>query len=56
MPQRPEEGRARPSKRELAEIFGDVLPDTTKDERSEEPGDTDSWHLRNRPPHHDRER
>lgn len=43
-------------KRRVDEIFGDVLPDTTSDER--EPGqrspDSDSWFLDNRPPHHDR--
>ena len=43
-------------KRRVDEIFGDVLPDTTSDER--EPGqrtpDSDSWFLENRPPHHDR--
>ncbi|RSM63612.1 hypothetical protein DMH03_09795 [Amycolatopsis sp. WAC 01376] len=42
--------------RRVDEIFGDVLPDTTSDER--EPGqrspDSDSWFLENRPPHHDR--
>ncbi|WP_414939608.1 hypothetical protein [Amycolatopsis sp. cmx-11-51] len=42
--------------RRVDEIFGDVLPDTTSDER--EPGqrtpDSDSWYLENRPPHHDR--
>jgi len=44
------------AKRRVDEIFGDVLPDTTSDER--EPGqrtpDSDSWYLENRPPHHDR--
>ncbi|MFI9451586.1 hypothetical protein [Amycolatopsis sp. NPDC052450] len=43
-------------RRRVDEIFGDVLPDTTSDER--EPGqrspDSDSWFLENRPPHHDR--
>jgi len=46
--------RKRPS---LAEIFGDVLPDSTRDERSPEP-DTprdDTWYQDNRPPHHDRD-
>ncbi|WP_091675033.1 hypothetical protein [Amycolatopsis marina] len=46
----------RPDKRELDAVFGEVLPDTTSDER--EPGvrgrDSDDWHLENRPPHHDR--
>ncbi len=44
------------ARRRVDEIFGDVLPDTTSDER--EPGrrtpDSDSWYLENRPPHHDR--
>jgi hypothetical protein len=46
-------------KRQLDEVFGDVLPDTTADERDPEPRDrdteTDDWYERNRPPHHDRE-
>ncbi|RSN07357.1 hypothetical protein DMC63_35430 [Streptomyces sp. WAC 05977] len=48
--------RGAAEKRRVDEIFGDVLPDTTSDER--EPGqrtpDSDSWFLENRPPHHDR--
>lgn len=43
-------------RRRLAEVFGDVLPETTGDEReSEAPADTDreSWYRRNRPPHHE---
>nr|WP_198151788.1 hypothetical protein [Kibdelosporangium sp. MJ126-NF4]CEL19319.1 hypothetical protein [Kibdelosporangium sp. MJ126-NF4]CTQ94882.1 hypothetical protein [Kibdelosporangium sp. MJ126-NF4] len=46
----PEERR-----RKIDEIFGDVLPDTTKDERDpeSEPGKRDDdWYLRNKPPHH----
>ncbi|MGH3622054.1 MAG: hypothetical protein ACRDQ5_09735 [Sciscionella sp.] len=44
-------------KRRLAEIFGDVLPETTADERErsadeQRESDLDSWYLRNRPPHH----
>jgi len=40
-------------------VFGDVLPDTTDDERdprdrAERRGD-DDWYLANRPPHHDRD-
>lgn len=38
----------------LDEIFGDVLPDTTRDERGSgrsERGD-DEWYYANRPPHH----
>lgn len=45
--------RRRPA---VADVFGDVLPDVTVDERT--PGSTDStadtWYEDNRPPHHDR--
>jgi hypothetical protein len=43
-------------RRRLEEVFGDVLPDTTNDER--EPDGTaepDEQLLADRPPHHDRE-
>lgn len=41
-------------RRKLDEIFGDVLPSTTSDERDPEPPTTDSdWYERNRPPHHE---
>jgi hypothetical protein len=43
-------------RRRLDEVFGDVLPDTTSDER--EPGEADGPDeqlLADRPPHHDRE-
>jgi hypothetical protein len=38
----------------LAEIFGDVLPESTSDDISPAPpaGDEDRWYLENRPPHH----
>jgi hypothetical protein len=40
----------------LAEVFGDVLPDTTSDEREPEDGkaesDRDAWHRDQVPPHH----
>jgi hypothetical protein len=41
-------------RRRLAEVFGDVLPETTSDERgSAAPeGDRDAWYVENRPPHH----
>ncbi|MFN8197439.1 MAG: hypothetical protein U0R72_03795 [Nakamurella multipartita] len=40
-------------RRRLDEIFGDVLPETTGDERrSGRPADQDHWYLENRPPHH----
>ncbi|GAA0512312.1 hypothetical protein GCM10009545_12900 [Saccharopolyspora thermophila] len=40
-------------RRKLAEIFGDVLPDTTSDDRAESGGDAERWYRENRPPHHD---
>ncbi|MGW7531654.1 hypothetical protein [Amycolatopsis sp. NPDC054798] len=41
-------------RRRVDEIFGDVLPETTSDERGRTPETTpDSWYLENRPPHHD---
>ena len=44
-------------RRRLDAVFGDVLPDTTRDER--EPGgaepDPDAALLADRPPHHDRD-
>jgi hypothetical protein len=44
-----------PDQRLLDEIFGDVLPDTTGDERGS--GDpegrySEDWYRENRPPHH----
>lgn len=39
----------------LDEIFGDVLPDTTNDERDHSSGDggySEQWYQENRPPHH----
>ena len=41
--------------RRLDEVFGDVLPETTSDERDpERRRDTpDSWYEENRPPHHE---
>ena len=62
--ERPEERRDRRTpqeeaarKRRLAEVFGDVLPETTEDERSRdrregEPRDGDEWLRRQVPPHH----
>nr|WP_143174398.1 hypothetical protein [Streptoalloteichus hindustanus] len=40
----------------LRRVFGDVLPETTRDERDPEAPrrDTDTWYRENRPPHHDR--
>ncbi|SFT47363.1 hypothetical protein SAMN04487904_102344 [Actinopolyspora lacussalsi subsp. righensis] len=40
--------------RSIDEIFGDVLPETTADERDgSENGGSNSWYIENRPPHHD---
>jgi len=48
--------RRRAERRRLDEIFGDVLPATTDDEREpgERPGFDAEYYRRNRPPHHDR--
>lgn len=45
-------------RRRLDDIFGDVLPETTADERdwpAEGSAEQESWYERNRPPHHDRD-
>jgi hypothetical protein len=43
-------------RRRRAEIFGDVLPDATRDDRDPEAGrrggENDDWLRRNVPPHH----
>lgn len=41
-------------KRRLAEIFGDVLPESTSDDRAEHErgGDPGRWYRENTPPHH----
>lgn len=40
--------------RALDDIFGEVLPSTTSDERDPEPEENrDEWYQRERPPHHD---
>lgn len=42
-------------RRRLDEVFGDVLPDTSSDERDTDPFGgqySDQWFLENRPPHH----
>jgi hypothetical protein len=50
--------RPRRSRRDLEEIFGEVLPATTSDERDPErpDPDADERYQRDRPPHHDRDR
>jgi hypothetical protein len=46
-----------PVRRRLDEVFGDVLPITTSDERDDrpDPGGGDADLLANRPPHHDQD-
>ncbi|MCR8692840.1 hypothetical protein NWP13_09900 [Rhodococcus pyridinivorans] len=47
--------RARIDRARLARIFGDVLPETTRDERGESDagvGDSDEWLRRQVPPHY----
>jgi hypothetical protein len=50
-------GIPEPVRRRLEEIFGDALPEVTRDERPDAPapGDPgeDEWLRANRPPHHD---
>ena len=41
-------------RRRLDEVFGDVLPDVTRDERDEQRPFNDDALLDDRPPHHDR--
>jgi hypothetical protein len=46
-----------PVRRRLDEVFGDVLPSTTADERDDRPDPRagDAELLANRPPHHDQD-
>lgn len=45
-----------PERRRIDEVFGDVLPVTTSDERDDaEPPARDEHLLADRPPHHDRD-
>jgi hypothetical protein len=51
-----EKERAR--RRRLAEVFGDVLPETTSDEQTAAGTDdrgSERWYRENRPPHHSAE-
>jgi hypothetical protein len=44
-------------RRKLAEVFGEILPETTRDERTDDAegaGDSERWYRENRPPHHER--
>lgn len=49
-------GDSRRERRRIDEVFGDMLPETTSDERDDqrERPDSDRWYHENRPPHHDR--
>jgi hypothetical protein len=50
-----EKDAERARRRRVAEVFGDVLPDTTSDERDEQGGDTrdrEGWLRAQVPPHH----
>lgn len=57
-PDEPEAPRAagrRVSTERLREVFGEVLPETTSDERDATPPESsgrDEWIQENRPPHH----
>ena len=42
-----------PEARRLADIFGEVLPESTADDRDAARRD-ERWYAENRPPHHDR--
>ena len=53
----PDSGKAEETawqrRKRLAAVFGDVLPETTADERDEsETGTADEWLKRQVPPHH----
>jgi len=50
-----EQTRPPVTRKQLDDIFGDVLPTVTQDERDDRDGageDRDSWYRDNRPPHH----
>ncbi|MCP2168709.1 hypothetical protein [Goodfellowiella coeruleoviolacea] len=53
--QQQEPSRRPRHRRRVAEVFGDVLPDTTRDERDpgEQTPDREAWYRENRPPHHE---
>lgn len=62
MTERPTDSASSPAPRDdwerrkrRAEVFGDVLPDTTRDERDDAPqreSDSDRWWREQVPPHH----
>jgi hypothetical protein len=53
------ERQPEPPRRRLDDVFGDVLPEVTRDEAGDDPADPaaeperDEWLRANRPPHHD---
>ena len=49
----PPQRRPHRAPRDLDDIFGDVLPSTTSDERDPAAAPDDSWYEQNRPPHHE---
>jgi hypothetical protein len=61
----PDDAAGRPAlpervRRQLDDVFGDVLPEITRDEVAGSPDDPpaardDEWLRANRPPHHDRD-
>ncbi|MDO1477533.1 hypothetical protein HND73_02965 [Rhodococcus ruber] len=53
-PRRDDASRARIDRARLRRIFGDVLPETTRDERSpgDDASDSEEWLRRQVPPHH----
>ncbi|MGW4211614.1 hypothetical protein ACWEIJ_26715 [Lentzea sp. NPDC004789] len=51
-PPQPADDDAVKRRRRLAEVFGDVLPETTSDERGGPEADREAWYRENRPPHH----
>ncbi|MDQ3578811.1 MAG: hypothetical protein M3443_14720 [Actinomycetota bacterium] len=55
MTERPSPSDMPRRRREIDVIFGDVLPDTTTDERDPTPPapEGDDWYESNRPPHHE---
>jgi hypothetical protein len=53
---RPDPAQLARRRRRLAEVFGEVLPETTGDDRPDAgtPGSADErWYTENRPPHHE---
>jgi hypothetical protein len=60
VPEQPRKGKPESEwerKRRLARIFGDVLPDTTRDERDDAERrradrGTEAWYREQTPPHH----